>query len=248
MVETKGKVVGSIESMVEGLRLGGGTFTVDSVTTYISFESDGTEPGLKWAVASRASDARLAGNPVPLPPGDTVRGGGFSVGMSEPYVEAAPDGTTLTIVAPGLHFGSEQQAALFGGAEVYMSAGKDAVTEFEIPEDTDVGDDSVFNDDGSFNTGVGSGGVTGGIGGTGGAVDGSDVGGGEALAAEETGEMLIYEKATGIGAVALIVALGGFCWFLLLSRWLQRYTWGQKLTRMQPFRFFDWMYRAFVKS
>ena len=46
----------------------------------------------------------------------------------------------------------------------------------------------------------------------------------------------------------MIVALGGFCWFLLLSRWLQRYTWGAKLTRFQPFKFFDWMYRAFVKS
>lgn len=249
MVERNGKVLGSIESMVEGLKLGGGSFTVDSVTTYMSFESDGTKEGLKWAVASRASDARLAGNPIPLPPGDTFQGPGFSVGMSEPYVEAAPDGSTLTIVAPGLHFGSEEQAALLGGAEVYMSASRNTVTEFKASEDAEEGDDSVFNGDGSFNTGVGSGGVGGGAGDldTGaGRTSGTD--GGETLAAEETGDILIFEKATGIGAVATIIALGGFCWFLLLSRWLQRYSWGQKLTRMQPFRFFDWMYRAFVKS
>ncbi len=248
MVERKGKVVGSIESMVEGLKFGGGAFTVDSVTTYIRFETDGTEVGLKWAVASRASDAKLAGNPVPLPPGDTVRGPGFSVGMSEPYVEAAPDGGTLTIVAPGLHFGSEQQAALLGGAELYMSAGEQANVPFPDPPDPDDTDGSVFNDDGSFNSGVGSGGIGSGGNGFDGGVGGGGGEGTQPLAAEETGEVLIFEKATGIGAVAVLMALGGFCWFLLLSRWLQRYTWGQKLTKMQPFKFFDWMYRAFVKT
>jgi hypothetical protein len=44
------------------------------------------------------------------------------------------------------------------------------------------------------------------------------------------------------------VALGIFCWFLLMARWLQRFAWGRKLTRLQPFRFIDWMYRAFVKT
>jgi len=248
MVETKGKVVGSIESMVEGLRFGEDAFTVDSVTSYIRFESDGTEVGLRWAVASRASDAELGGNPIPLPPGDTVQGPGFSVGVSEPYVDAADDGSTLTVIAPGLHIGSEQQSALLGGAELYMSAGKNALIEFEVPEETDTDPASVFNDDGSFNSGVGSGGISGGTGGFDGGVGNGTESGEETLAAEEAGEVLIFEKATGIGAVALIVALGGFCWFLLLSRWLQRYSWGQKLTRMQPFRFFDWMYRAFVKS
>jgi len=246
MVEHKGKVVGSLESMVQGLRFGGGSFTVDSVVTYIAFETDGTEVGLRWSVASRASDAKLGGNPIPLPPGDTVRGPGFSVGMSEPYVEAAPDGGSLTIIAPGLHFGSEEQSALFGGAELYMSAGKQNANPFPDPDDPD--DGSVFNDDGSFNSGVGSGGISGGTGGFGGGIDKAGAGDDPALATEETGELLIFEKATGIGAVAIIIALGGFCWFLLLSRWLQRYTWGQKLTRMQPFKFFDWMYRAFIKT
>ena len=247
MKETNGKVTGTIGSVVEGLTFGGGSFTVESVTTYLRFESDGTEPGLKWEVASRASDAQLGGNAIPLPPGDTVSGPGFSVGMSEPFVEAAPDGTTLTIVAPGLHVGSEQQAALFGGAEVYMSASRQTEDEFiedqeELIEEGDSGSTFDGGDFGSGSTDFGGGtsdfdtGVTP-------AEEGEPT-----LATEETGELLIFEKATGVGAVAVIVALGGFCWFLLLSRWLQRYAWGTKLTRFQPFKFFDWMYRAFVKS
>jgi hypothetical protein len=60
--------------------------------------------------------------------------------------------------------------------------------------------------------------------------------------------MLIYEQATGRGAVGGIIALGLLGWFFLLGRWLQRYTWGRKLNRLQPFRTFDWVYRAFVKS
>ena len=249
MKETNGKVVGSIGSVVDGLSFGGGSLTIESVTTYARFETDGTEPGLRWEVASRASDVEIAGNPVPLPPGETLRGPGFSVGMSEPSVEAAPDGTSLTIVAPGLHVGSDQQAALLGGAEVYMSASRQASPEFEVDPGESGGDGgSVFNDDGSFDSGLGSGGVPGGTSGfdgDGGLTSPSE---GEAFAAEEPGELLIFEKATGVGAVAVILALGGFCWFLLLSRWLQRFTWGTKLTRFQPFKFFDWMYRAFVKS
>ena len=50
------------------------------------------------------------------------------------------------------------------------------------------------------------------------------------------------------GAVAGIIALGILGWALLLGRWLQRFGWGHKLNRMQPFRTVDWLYRAFVKS
>ena len=246
MTERNGKLFGAISSEVHGINLGG-QITIESVTSYIAFETDGTEVGLKWEVASRASEPELAGNPIPLPPGDTVQGSGYSVGVSEPFVEAAPDGGTLTVIAPGLHVGSDQQAALLGGAELYMSAGRQASTEFESPDDLDTDDSSVFNDDGSFNSSLGAGGLSGS---TAGFDDGfgQDAGEPGTLAAGETGEVLIFEKATGIGAVAIIVALGGFCWVLLLSRWLQRYTWGQKLTKMQPFKFFDWMYRAFVKT
>ena len=248
LVENKGKVTGAISSSVEGLRLGDNGLVIDSVETYVHFETDGTAPGLKWKVASAISDAELAGQPIPLPLGDRFEGGGLSVGASEPYVDAPDDGGTLTIVAPGLHVGSEQQAALLGGVELYMSMGEDAENNF-IPDGTD----EVTDGDAS---GLGTGGFD-----TGGGTGGFDVGTGEfdsdgtsledgeeTLAAGEPGQLLIFEKAIGVGAVAVIVAIGGFCWFLLLSRWLQRYAWGAKLTRFQPFKFVDWMYRAFVKS
>ena len=248
MTESNGKVTGTLTSSVEGLKLGDNGIFIDSIKTYVRFETDGTAPGLKWEVASRASEAKLGGQPIPLPPGETIQGPGFSVGMSEPYVDAPEDGGTLTIVAPGLHVGTEQQAGFFGGAELYMSMGQEAENEFNatIP---DTGDDKIGTGGGADGFDVGGSGDLGG--GTGNLGEGPAFGGGdgdEALAASETGELLIFEKATGVGAVALIVALGGFCWFLLLSRWLQRYTWGSKLTRFQPFKFFDWMYRAFVKS
>lgn len=246
LIEKQGKVVGRLSSSVDGLRLGDG-IEIDSVETYVRFETDGTAPGLKWEVASAVSDARIAGQPVPLPFGDRVEGPGFSFGMSEPYVDAPDNGGTLTIVAPGLHVGSEQQAALLGGAEIYMSMGEDAENKF-IADRTEAIEDRNASDldPGSFDTGGGSGGL-----GSGTTDFGSDTAtdeGSEILAAGEPGRLLIFEKATGVGAVAVIIALGGFCWFLLLSRWLQRYTWGAKLTRFQPFKFFDWMYRAFVKS
>lgn len=246
--EKKGKVTGMLSSSVDGLRLGDGGITLDSVETFVRFETDGTGPGLKWEVASAASDAELAGQPIPLPLGERFEGSGLSIGVAKPYVEAPDDGGTLTIVAPGLHVGSEQQAALLGGAELYMSMGEDAENTFvpDVPDPASE-DDGSDVEGGGFDTGSGTGDLGGGTTDLGGSGTGTGDGE-ESLAAGEPGQLLIFEKATGVGAVALIVALGGFCWFLLLSRWLQRYTWGAKLTRFQPFKFFDWMYRAFVKS
>jgi hypothetical protein len=249
LVEKNGKAIGTLSSSVDGLRLGeGGEITIDSIETYVRFETDGTAPGLKWEVASAVSDAKIAGQPVPLPLGDRFEGSGLSFGVTEPYVEAPDDGGTLTIVAPGLHVGSEQQAALLGGVELYMSMGEDARSTF-VPDGTDPASDDAGSDVGGsgFDTGSGIGDLGGGTADLGGSGTGVEAGE-ETLAAGEPGELLIFEKATGVGAVAVIIALGGFCWFLLLSRWLQRYAWGAKLTRFQPFRFFDWMYRAFVKS
>ena len=248
MEESNGTVVGMLSSTVEGLALGDNGLVIDSIKTWVRFETDGSPTGLKWAVASRASDARLAGQPIPLPAGETIQAPGFSVGMSEPYVNAPEDGETLTIVAPGLHVGSDQQAGFFGGAELYMSMGQEAEFEFKatLDDPPDESGDEAFGT-GGFDSGGSSGGLGGGTGDFG-DVGGNAEGGDATLASEETGQLLIFEKATGVGAVAVILALGGFCWFLLLSRWLQRYTWGTKLTKFQPFKFFDWAYRAFIKS
>ena len=245
--ETKGEVVGELQSFVEGLNFGDGAFTMDSVFTYARFSTDGTPQTLRWEVASTASGGKLGGQPVSLPPGDTISAPGFSVGMAKPYVDVPEDGRTLTIVAPGLHFGSDQQSAFFGGAEVYMSMGQNKPPVFDIDGPTTGTDIPSGGGGGGFAGGTSGGGFDFGSGGFGGGTNGQS-GIEDPVALDDAGEVLIFEKATGIGAVPGIVALGIFCWFLLMARWLQRFAWGRKLTRMQPFRFIDWMYRAFVKT
>jgi hypothetical protein len=247
LIERDGKVIGTLRSSVEGLSFGDGALTIDSVISYVRFHTDGTPGGLKWSVASTASGGELGGQPVALPPGQDVSGPGFSVGMSRPFVGAPKDGRELTIVAPGLHFGSDQQAAFFGGAEVYMSMSRQTPFDFDpVPGEAP--------EAGGIPSGTGGGGGFGGSSiGTGG-LDFPD-GGSKTMtdapapvAAGESGKLLVFGKATGIGAVAAMIALGGIVWLLLLSRWLQRFSWGRRMTRMQPFRFIDWMYRAFVKT
>lgn len=248
--EAKGKVVGSLHSFVEGLNFGGSEgLTIDSVETYVRFETDGTEAGLRWSVASTASDAEIGGNPVPLPAGGTVQLGGHSVGMAEPYVDAAPDGGSLTIVAPGVHFGSDQQSAFFGGAEVYMSMGQEVDSGVAGIPEVDGGGEDISAGSADLDAGAGNGVGTGVTDILGGSLSGGDDGQAEApVAAGDPGALLVFEKATGVGAVAIIVALGGFCWFLLLTRWLQRYPWGRRMIRRQPFHLIDWVYRAFIKT
>ncbi|MCA1708665.1 MAG: hypothetical protein LC808_37435, partial [Actinobacteria bacterium] len=136
LAEVRGHLVARVRSSVDGLSFGDGVFTVDSVETYAEFESDGTPEGLRWSVTSTASGGKLGGQPIALPPGETVSGPGFSAGMSEPYVDAPPDGRTITIVAPGLHFGSEQQSVFFGGAELRASVGREEPFVFH-PEKSD---------------------------------------------------------------------------------------------------------------
>ena len=253
--ETKGEVIANLRSSVEGFDFGDGLFTVDSIVTYASFKSDGTAEGARWSVSSTATGAKLLGQPVPMPPGEVVNGPGFTAGIAEPYVEVPENGHTVTMVAPGLHFGSEQQSVFFGGAELFASMGREEPFVFE-PDIDDPGDPTTTGTGGGGSGPVDLGtdsapsGTTGGIdfgpSDTGGSVTGS--GAETPVGVGNPGVTLLFEKATGIGAVPSIVVLGLLCWMLLLARWLQRYTWGQKLTQMQPFRFIDWMYRAFVKT
>ena len=244
------EVEGILSATVEELSYGSGAFTVDSIETYVTVTSDGTARGLEWSVTSTASGASMGGEKIALPPGETVSGPGFAVGMAAPYVSATPDGSQVRIVAPGLMIAHEQQAFFFGGAEFYAGMGEGldfSFTPRDIGDPSDPGDGGGFADLGAgtgFDTGAAS-------------LPGDTFGGGVALgptdaddplAAEPSTEILIYEQATGRGAVAAIVALGVLGWVLLLSRWFQRYSWGRTLHRLQPFRAIDWLYRAFVKS
>ena len=144
-----------------------------------------------------------------------------------------------------------EQTIHFAGAETGAGLGEGLDFKFQAEGETgtdtssDPSDDGGFAVDDSFDTGsavLGGSTFGGGV-----AVGPSDPASDPVSAAPAT-EMLIYEQATGRGAVAGIIALGVLCWFLLLGRWLQRFGWGHKLNRMQPFRTVDWLYRAFVKS
>jgi hypothetical protein len=251
LYEEDGEVVGKLSSVVEDLNYGGGAFTVESVETYIEFRSDGTPQGLKWSVSSTANGVKLGGQPVTLPPGQMISGPGIAVGMAAPYVNAEKDGTKLTIVAAGLTFGSDQQAAFVGGAEVVAGFGGGSgdfelppLDDTEPPPDTTVGGGGGGSDFDSPVGGIGSVGGSGGFDLSAPVTEDSTT----PVAAGAPEEILVYEMATGRGAVPAIIALGIVMWFLLMSRWLQRFTWGRKLSRYQPFRTIDWVYRAFVKT
>jgi hypothetical protein len=248
--EGNDSVDATLSAIVDELSYGSGAFTVDSIETFIEVTSDGTPAGLEWSVTSTASGASMGGQKLTLPPGEVVSGPGFSVGMAAPYVAASKDGTQLRIVAPGLMIASEEQAAFFGGAEIYAGFGEGLDFEF-IAKSLDDGDDT-FDDsttDFASGSGIDGGSSTLGAGSFGGgvALGPSDTSSDPMSAAPAT-ELLVYEQATGRGAVAGIVLLGLLGWFLLMGRWLQRFAWGRALYRVQPFRTIDWLYRAFVKT
>ncbi|MEA2446765.1 MAG: hypothetical protein QOK47_402 [Actinomycetota bacterium] len=250
LYEEDGEVIGKLSSVVEDLNYGAGALTIESIETYIEFRSDGTAQGLKWSVSSTANGAKLGGQPITLPPGQMVTGPGFAVGMAAPYVNAEQDGTKLSIVAAGLTLGSEQQAAFVGGAEVVAGFGG-GLGGFELPplddEPTSTPDVGGGGGGSDFDSPVGGIGSVGGSSGFDFAAPSTEDAS-PPVAAGAPEEILVYEMATGRGAVPAIIALGIVMWFLLMSRWLQRFTWGRKLTRYQPFRTIDWVYRAFVKT
>ena len=253
LFEDDGRIHMVLSAKIEDLSYGSGAFTVEAIETFVDVSSDGTAGGLEWSVSSTASGAELGGQPVALPPGQIVTGPGFSVGMAAPYVATEDDGSQIRVEAPGLIIATTEQTIHFAGAETGAGLGEELDFEFQrgpgSEQETTTDDDSGSSDFSTsaapFDTGsavLGGGTFGGGV-----AIGPSDPAGNPVSAAPAT-EMLIYEQATGRGAVAGIVALGLLGWFLLLSRWLQRFGWGRKLHRLQPFRTFDWLYRAFVKS
>ncbi|MGH2748735.1 MAG: hypothetical protein ACRDKB_12565 [Actinomycetota bacterium] len=246
--ERSGTIVGRMKAFVEGLSYGKDRFEVDSLVTHVRFVSDGTRQGLEWRATTTLSETRIGGRPVTLPPGKTVAGPGFSVGVAEPYVEAARDGGQLTIVAPGLHFGSAEQSAFFGGVELYASFGGGDSFLFAPLDPSGGGGDLGFG--GGESDGLGLGGGFG----SGPNLGPTTVGGSRTtqppapVAAPEPDEVRIYEVATGLGLVPAILAAGALLWFFMMSRWLQRFSWGRRLHRTQPLKTIDWVYRAFVKT
>jgi len=245
------QVVGEMAAKVEDLNYGEGAFTVESIETIVKVSSDGTPQRLRWSVISTASGAKLGGQPVTLPPGQVVSVPGLSVGVAAPWVEASSDGGQLRIVAPGLMVAHEEQAVFFGGAEFYGSFGELAAEGLVVAPEIDPGAEVSSGSDVGFDSGVavGSSGVSvGGPGLSGGVALGTSTETGEPVAAGATSEILVYEQATGVGSVAGVLAVGLIGWFLLITRWIQRFPWGKRLIALQPFRLIDWLYRSFVKA
>ena len=250
LYERGGFLHADVRASVQGLTFPGGSFSVDSMITHVSVVTDGSRGGLRWKVTSTATGAKLGGQPVTLPPGEGVSGPGFTAQLAEPYVDAAEDGSTIVVVAPGLHFGTEEQSMFFGGAELYASASRQEPFDF-------IGGGGGTNTGGGGSVGGSSGGF-----GLGGSVTGGGLGGFGSgnvspapedpaqppVAAGEPGELLVYEMPTGVGTVPTMIGLSAVCALLVLSRWLQRYAWGRKLYRHQPLKGIDWLYRAFVKT
>jgi hypothetical protein len=248
--EVHGRVIGRMSSVVEDLNWGDGAITADSVTSYIKYVADGTPGGLKWEVSSSAQGVKVGGQPVTLPPGTVVSlPNGSSFGMAAPYVDAAKDGSSLTIIHGGLTIATTDQAAFFAGGEVYASFGSSPDDSFNYP-DPQPEDNTGIGGGGSIDSGGGLGGGTTDLGGgdittTGG---GGGTGGEEGTAAGPGGELLVFTVATGRGGVTSILVLAGLALLLMASRWVQRFPWGRGLAKVFPFKLIDWIYRAFVKT
>jgi len=251
LFERNGRIHMTLSAEIEDLSYGSGALTVDAIETFVDVSSDGTAGGLEWSVSSTATGAKLGGQPVALPPGQVISGPGFSFGMAAPYVGTEKDGSQIRVEAAGFMIATTEQTIHFGGAETGAGLGEQLDFEFQgdtttgTGTTTETGGEDVTTSVAPFDSGSATlGGSTFG----GGVAVGPSEPAGDPVSAAPATEMLIYEQATGRGAVAGIVALGILGWFLLLGRWLQRFGWGYKLNRLQPFRTADWLYRAFVKS
>lgn len=236
--EDKGKVYGKLKGFVSSMTMGSGTqsLSVESMTTYISFESDGTRSGLKWTAISAASGVTLGGIPINLKPGDTVSDptGQVYVGIVGPFISASDDGKNLFMIAPGLFYSTSQQTTYVAGAQVRATFGRAIPFSF------------LSSSFGSSSLGLIRPGPS-----TFGSEVPSDLGTTAAPAESTPAEppvLSIKRLATRPWpftslAIFAVVTLG-----VILAGWVQRFRWGRRIYTLQPFRSFNWMYRAFVRT
>lgn len=242
LFQKDGKVFGRALAMIQELSFQDGAFTVESLVTYMEFESDGTGEGLRWGVATTASGTRMGGVPIPLPPGETVAGpgGSFYVGTAAPFVKASDDGSQLTIVAPGMTIGTEEQAAFFGGAELRAGLGRSAPPLQPTPRGGQEEFFEVFT-----TTGIES--VP-----TVGSSRPADMPPAAprvpTVAEEPRRTIAVTEYAAGPTTMGTILGLGAGALLVALMGWFRRFGAIRALYGRQPFRTFDFIYRAFVKT
>jgi hypothetical protein len=247
LYESGGKVIARLKSFVSNMTMGSGTQSlgVESMTTYLSLESDGTRSGLKWSAISSASGVTLGGQPITLRPGDTVEAPGgcappagcvgpTHVGLAGPYVSTSQDGTKVLMIAPGLFYATTTQTTYVAGAELRAALGRAIPFSFSalgIGSSSPLGlvrpGPAPFGSELPTDTGV--------------PVATGPVDGGDPIVS-------VKRLVTQPVAFTSLIALGGLTLAVLLAGWIQRFAWGQKLYRMQPLRSINWMYRAFVRT
>ena len=251
--EQNGKVLGRLEAMFQDASWGGGAFTIDSLHTTVSFESDGTPGGLTWSVHTSVAGAELGGRAITLPTGQMIGNEELQVGVAAPYVSAAADGSALRIVAPGLAIASREQTVFLAGAEVDATFGRSARAP-SLGVGGGTSDTASSTTDGSAGTDVAPGGAIGG--GGGGGVDGgggsASGGGGDVAAAPAAAtpaeRVSISRFSTGGLGVATILLFGLFAALWILFRWLGQFPEAREIYRLPPFNLMDRFYRAFLKS
>jgi hypothetical protein len=162
--------------------------------------------------------------------------------VAAPFVEAAEDGSQLTLVAPGLYVAHAEQSAFFAGAEVTATFGRE--TPLSLPPLPPGGAGSVLGTGAGAESSFGSGAS---LPGTPGLPAQTSSPAEDAAPAPEPA-VSVTEVPTGAGPMVTLLALAAAALFLVLVRWIGRYEWGRRLYRFQPLRGLDWLYRAFLKT
>ena len=269
LYESGGKVFGKLRAYVTDLTVGSGaqSFSVQNMSTYLSFETDGTRNGLRWVASSTASGVSIAGQPRSLPPGETVElptesvpcptpppvppvpgapvqppsvpnpcVGQTFVGLAGPYIITNAEGTLLTMIAPGMFYGNNQQTTHVAGAEIRAGFGRAAPFSFSPFGGTGDGFSLGLIRPGPAPFGTELPPAEGGLPAV------------EAAAPADPRTVSLQRLPAGPVAAASILGFGGLILLVLLAGWIQRFNWGKRIYRAQPLRSLNWIYRAFVRT
>jgi hypothetical protein len=228
--EDHGVVIAKAQSTLLGLDVVPGVLKIDALSSFLSVQSDGTREGLKWTVASTLTGVTLAGQKMALPLTQSLPVGDFTIGLAQPYVHPSEDGHVLRIMSPGLGVASDTQSIFLAGTEISATFDRAPVGKISLPPLPAL---PPLAPPPTFVPGS----------------PGSQAPPGVVSPAQQIpAQFAIRMYDTGGGTLAGIFAAGIVGLIVLFARWSQRWPWGRRLTRMQPFKGIDWLYRAFVKT
>jgi len=228
--QTGDVVTARVQSALQGVRIAQTGLDVDAVVSYAEVRSDGTTRGFSWSVATSVAGAKRAGASIAIPAGHLVTLAGVALGIAQPYVAPSHDGHEATLVVPGLQIGSDPQAVLLGGAEIYGTFDRvpqvpfvpiNVARPFAVPPlpRAIVPPPPPVPPVARVPT------VT-----------------------AAAPRFAIRTEQSGMWGIITLLAAAAAAVALLLLRWSQRWSWGVALARRQPFKGVDWLYRAFVKT